>query len=708
MNEVGPPNLAVAGGAGGAARKTADRAHATCNKWRQFGACQYGSACWFAHGNPVRRVDSSVSAAAAGSGAAAAAGSGAAGSIRCGTPAAISYPVCVVDALNIGRWRGKAFGVHGAGKPQVKVCNIVDAVKLITEKGMRPIVMLPQSFLSNKKGLALTDKPEKLRHLEEQGYLEVLPAGLDDDVAIIERAKSFEDNGGGFVLTNDLFRDHQRNARITRSWYQQRVFRFSGNKIDGFYLHAPPDFGDATPAQHVQVLAGASHQSPPKNGTRLLIGNGGASTTELMPEAPDELRCPIGFEVFDDPVVAADGHNYERAHIETWVRAHHTSPKTNAILAHKHLNPNFELRARCRAWKEAHPNNPTAATRPPPPREPPSLPTTVASSSTLPSVSLSIVKVWFQATGKHGDYAWMLRQHQYDRVLMIYNENLLQQRDKTSNFAGAGNACARPFRVSGKAIGIPTGHRGAGFQSLHQLVDDGRSTVKQVIDEAIAEIVQHVVIQPSRFDTICYCVNNARENLIGSGMFRIGDSVRTYITAAICSLPEKISSALSSTCGVAPSSSPAAVSRAAWLTHAGSRHTVVSTAAASIEPVGFPPPLPVSHDVAASVQMARVDTSIPFAPRVMGFASSAGSARSPRRSANRPVSWACKSDRGWRAYPMSVSESIEAAYQSGVSDMDLPGYLLARGNDFSYLLCFRSMKQTNQTTGKARPIRQAL
>jgi hypothetical protein len=55
-----------------------------------------------------------------------------------------------------------------------------------------------------------------------------------------------------------------------------------------------------------------------------------------------------------------------------------------------------------------------------------------------------------------------------------------------------------------------------------------------------------------------------------------------------------------------------------------------------------------------------------------------------------------------------VSEFIDAAYHSGASDMPLPGYLLATGNTFSYLLCFQSMKQINQTTGKARTIiRQA-
>ena len=73
-----------------------------------------------------------------------------------------------------------------------------------------------------------------------------------------------------------------------------------------------------------------------------------------LPDAPDELLCPIKFALFDDPVIAADGHNYERKSIERWLQNHATSPKTNIVLPHKHLIPNHELRARCLAWKESH------------------------------------------------------------------------------------------------------------------------------------------------------------------------------------------------------------------------------------------------------------------------------------------------------------------------------------------------------------------
>ena len=46
-----------------------------------------------------------------------------------------------------------------------------------------------------------------------------------------------------------------------------------------------------------------------------------------------------------DPVVANDGHSYERAAIAAWLETHDTSPMTNDPLAHKHLTPNIAIRS---------------------------------------------------------------------------------------------------------------------------------------------------------------------------------------------------------------------------------------------------------------------------------------------------------------------------------------------------------------------------
>ena len=39
---------------------------------------------------------------------------------------------------------------------------------------------------------------------------------------------------------------------------------------------------------------------------------------------PEAFLCPISFELMDDPVVASDGHSYQRFIIETWLESNDT------------------------------------------------------------------------------------------------------------------------------------------------------------------------------------------------------------------------------------------------------------------------------------------------------------------------------------------------------------------------------------------------
>ena len=55
--------------------------------------------------------------------------------------------------------------------------------------------------------------------------------------------------------------------------------------------------------------------------------------------------CPITSEIMRDPVVASDGHTYERSAIENWLRTNSASPMTDQVLPSKCLFPNHELRS---------------------------------------------------------------------------------------------------------------------------------------------------------------------------------------------------------------------------------------------------------------------------------------------------------------------------------------------------------------------------
>ena len=46
-----------------------------------------------------------------------------------------------------------------------------------------------------------------------------------------------------------------------------------------------------------------------------------------------------------EPVIAADGHTYEKAALVLWLHANNTSPVTGKTLAHNRIVPNLSARS---------------------------------------------------------------------------------------------------------------------------------------------------------------------------------------------------------------------------------------------------------------------------------------------------------------------------------------------------------------------------
>eukprot|EP01043_Picozoa_sp_COSAG02_P012678 COSAG02_NODE_493_length_21166_cov_13.181318_7_plen_400_part_00 len=72
-------------------------------------------------------------------------------------------------------------------------------------------------------------------------------------------------------------------------------------------------------------------------------------------DCPSVFICPITQEIFRYPVIASDGHSYEREAIETWLVSTNvapTSPVTNLPLPTSALFPNHGLRSQVLEWKE--------------------------------------------------------------------------------------------------------------------------------------------------------------------------------------------------------------------------------------------------------------------------------------------------------------------------------------------------------------------
>ena len=67
---------------------------------------------------------------------------------------------------------------------------------------------------------------------------------------------------------------------------------------------------------------------------------------------PEEYLCPITFEVMEEPVIAEDGHTYEREAIAAWLSGSQTSPLTRARIATQ-LIPNRMAKSMIGRWKLA-------------------------------------------------------------------------------------------------------------------------------------------------------------------------------------------------------------------------------------------------------------------------------------------------------------------------------------------------------------------
>jgi len=75
----------------------------------------------------------------------------------------------------------------------------------------------------------------------------------------------------------------------------------------------------------------------------------------MFEEPPTQLLCPITQEVMDFPVMAADGHTYERDAIQEYFSRNKSvvrSPVTNQALPSLELIPNHAIRSMVREWQE--------------------------------------------------------------------------------------------------------------------------------------------------------------------------------------------------------------------------------------------------------------------------------------------------------------------------------------------------------------------
>lgn len=148
-----------------------------------------------------------------------------------------------------------------------------------------------------------------------------------------------------------------------------------------------------------------------------------------------------------------------------------------------------------------------------------------------------------------GDYGRMLANSDVrTSSFFIFNDNIGQWEAHGADpaclqFAGGGNAIARPWQHVEDSAGMPTGF--ANLEETHHVSFAGEPkamhTAKEIIDEATNRIVRVLVKHPKK-ETIYYCVDAVDSTKIGLSIFRYctGDDVVEYITAKILALPRLV------------------------------------------------------------------------------------------------------------------------------------------------------------------------
>ena len=104
------------------------------------------------------------------------------------------------------------------------------------------------------------------------------------------------------------------------------------------------------------------NQKQPQDRTRQNVTRILNSEQAQMQNAPDtverayplDFECPITLDIMHNPVVASDGHSYEKTALVSWFAAGNTrSPKTNDEMDTSLMLPNHSLRNLIQAWQES-------------------------------------------------------------------------------------------------------------------------------------------------------------------------------------------------------------------------------------------------------------------------------------------------------------------------------------------------------------------
>tara|TARA_Y100000389_G_scaffold785_1_gene825 strand:+ start:2299 stop:2979 length:681 start_codon:yes stop_codon:yes gene_type:complete len=127
-----------------------------------------------------------------------------------------------------------------------------------------------------------------------------------------------------------------QHTRIMYGWPEEAA------EADGPEAETPEA---ETPEERARVCSEAEAALEPAPALRLDLARLPADA-----DVPGAFLCPISLALMQDPVVAADGHSYERCYITRWLASKTVSPKNNTPLASAEVFSNYNLRTAIAQW----------------------------------------------------------------------------------------------------------------------------------------------------------------------------------------------------------------------------------------------------------------------------------------------------------------------------------------------------------------------
>ena len=141
----------------------------------------------------------------------------------------------------------------------------------------------------------------------------------------------------------------QNGASLLERWWSGGIetavgdITFATNWDGRFNAPALPSSSSVNPAIEASVATESSTTTTSALVATEELKKAPLSENENQDPLPGMPCCPITGLPMIDPVVAADGHTYERGAIARWFQTSDKSPMTGSFLPHKELVPNYVL-----------------------------------------------------------------------------------------------------------------------------------------------------------------------------------------------------------------------------------------------------------------------------------------------------------------------------------------------------------------------------